>query len=1116
PSSALEKTLAEIWCEVLNQEEIGIHDNFFELGGHSLLAIQIVTRAETALTHKIPLRAFFQDPSISGMAQYFEQLLNSRNEVSLAEIGNRSTIELDLAQRYQPFPLTDIQQAYWIGRSQAFELGNIGTHGYREIEVTGLSMAQIEQALNVLIKRHDMLRAVVNKDGQQVILPEVAEYKIRVADLSQRTEDERIQTLSALRERLSHQVFTPDQWPLFHIEAALLPNNKVRFFVSFDVLIGDAWSFQLLGKEMAQLIQGQTFSPLSLSFRDYVMAEQAFQATSAYEQALAYWHDRLDTLSPSPALPLTMAPSQVINPRFERRSGRLSVEDWTRVKQLANQFSLTPSGVVLAAFSEVLTTWSSQPQFTLNLTLFNRQPLHPEVNQIVGDFTASMLLAIDNSIGESNSETFVTRAQRLQNQLWEDLDHRAVSGVRVLRELTKTRGGNGRSALMPVVFTSTLNQAIPQTTSREWETETVFSVSQTSQVYLDHQVSEIGGELVFNWDAIADLFPENLLDDMFTAYDQLLHQLAESEALWQSLPQLSPVDHVQALNQTDKVFADRDALLHELFFRQAVQQLEHPAIITPEKTLTYGEVAARSQILAKRFKQLAVQPNQLIAVSIEKGWQQIIAVLSILSAGAAYVPIDPALPQERRWQLIEDTNAEIVLTANGGVLDWPSGLTQICISEKEITEDSERATDFTIETVQASTDLAYVIYTSGSTGTPKGVMIDHRGAVNTILDINERFQVTQCDRVFALSSLSFDLSVYDIFGTLAAGATIVMPAARQAKNPTHWRKVLTEHNVTIWNSVPALMQLLTTELSAAKAAENNPLRLALLSGDWIPLTLPAQIKQHFPAIQVISLGGATEASIWSIFYPIDSVDPNWRSIPYGQPLANQQWYVLDDNLQPCPPSVPGHLYIGGTGLAKGYWNQEKLTAERFVSGLTLAATHSERLRSALETNRVRALSGVEGPTQPTLYKTGDLGRYLPNGNLEFLGREDFQVKVNGYRIELGEIESTLQQYPAIETAVVEPVGSPAELVAYIIPQLSAVENSLSQPLAKLDFKQQQLGIRDISDAETENVLALPKAQTSQESVLRRQSHRQFLTQPISLGAFSHFLSTLSGQSIADS
>ncbi|MEL7228172.1 MAG: AMP-binding protein, partial [Cyanobacteria bacterium J06576_12] len=276
------------------------------------------------------------------------------------------------------------------------------------------------------------------------------------------------------------------------------------------------------------------------------------------------------------------------------------------------------------------------------------------------------------------------------------------------------------------------------------------------------------------------------------------------------------------------------------------------------------------------------------------------------------------------------------------------------------------------------------------------------------------------------------------FGTLAAGATLVMPAAQQAKNPAHWRKLIAEHRITIWNSVPALMQLLTTELATTQAS-NDSLRLVLLSGDWIPLTLPAQIQQHFPTAEVISLGGATEASIWSVAYPIESVAPDWRSIPYGRPLANQQWYVLDDNLQPCPPWVTGQLYIGGTGLAKGYWNRSELTAERFID----AKRYDEQLHSA------------------KLYKTGDLGRYLPSGTLEFLGREDYQVKVNGYRIELGEIESALQQYPAIDAAVVEAVGTPAELVAYIVPQPSAIanagkktgENALSQPLAKLEFKQ---------------------------------------------------------------
>ncbi|MEL7355553.1 MAG: amino acid adenylation domain-containing protein [Cyanobacteria bacterium J06560_6] len=1094
PETQVQKALVAIWRDVLNQKKVGIYDNFFELGGHSLLAIQIVAQVETSLGCKIPLKAIFQAPTVAELATVVR--LGDRS----IKTDQRPPIEIDIAQRNQPFPLTDIQQAYWLGRTQAFELGNIGTHGYREIEAEGLSVMQVEKALNALIKRHDMLRAVVNADGQQQILPTVPEYKIKVTDVLDKKASAE---LDALRDRLSHQIFAPEQWPLFHIESAQLTDKKVRFFVSFDVLIGDAWSFQLIGKEMAQLIRGEQLPTLSLSFRDYVMAEQAFRETVAYDQALDYWQNRLETLPPAPNLPLTMAPSQVTDPRFERRSGRLEPEDWARLKRYAHEASLTPSGVVLAAFAEVLTAWSQQPQFTLNLTLFNRLPLHPEVNQIIGDFTASMLLAIDN--GEN--DTFIHRAKRLQNQLWEDLDHRAVSGVKVLRELAKTQS-NGTGALMPVVFTSTLNQSIPETKSRYWHTETVFSVSQTSQVYLDHQVSEIAGALVFNWDAIADLFPENLLDDMFAAYSQLLQQLAKDEGVWRTSPQLFSTEHVQALNQTSKVLTEGSPLLHELFFAWVEQQPEHPAVIAPDKTLSYGELATRSHALARKLKQLSVQPNQLIAVSIEKGWQQVVAVLGTLSAGAAYVPIDPALPKERRWEFIADTGAEIVLTASGHPLGWPTGLTQICIYEGIIENDeSKNSESFTLERLQAPTDLAYVIYTSGSTGMPKGVMIDHQGVVNTILDINQRFEVGPSDRIFALSSLSFDLSVYDIFGTLAAGATLVMPAADQEKNPAHWRQLIVEHNVTIWNSVPALMQLLTTALEITEETTekkvSNALRLALLSGDWIPLTLPEQIKQHCPAAQVISLGGATEASIWSIFYPIESVDPSWHSIPYGRPLANQQWYVLDENLNPCPPWVSGHLYIGGAGLAKGYWNRPELTVERFISGL--------RLRSALGADSSRALSGVEGQTQPTtLYRTGDLGRYLPDGTLEFLGREDFQVKVNGYRIELGEIESALQQYPAIESAVVEAVGTPPQLVAYVVPKQQK-SHALSQPLAKLDFKQKQLGLRAI--APEDKTLSLPLTETPTETVTRRQSHRRFLKQPIDIALLSNLLAGLRAHTI---
>ncbi|MEL6879049.1 MAG: amino acid adenylation domain-containing protein [Cyanobacteria bacterium J06607_10] len=1083
PQSTLQQKIADIWKTVLRQQQpIGIHDNFFELGGHSLLAIEIVAQVESSLQQRLPLKAVFQFPTVAGLAAHLEDA----NAVSAPEneaLQPRAQIVPDPVSRHQPFPLTDIQRAYWVGRSQAFELGNIGTHGYREIDVQGLSVQQVEQALNTLINRHDMLRAIVNLDGQQQILSTVERYEIATTHLSAETAERQ---LAEMRDRLSHQVFTPQNWPLFHIEAAHLSNGAIRFFVSFDVLIGDAWSFQLLGKEIGQLIRGQQLKPLTLSFRDYVITEQDFQSTATYQQSLNYWQDRLETLPPAPELSLTMAPSQIKEPKFERRSGQLFPSQWSALKQRAHQAGLTPSGVLLAAFSEVLATWSKRKCFTLNLTLFNRLPLHPEVNSIVGDFTSSMLLAVD----ERGKESFISRAQRLQSQLWDDLEHRAVSGVRVLRERANLQN-RGTAALMPVVFTSTLNQTIPAASPQDWKTETVFSVSQTSQVYLDHQVSEIDGELVFNWDAIADLFPPGVLDEMFEVYRQFLQQLADSEISWQRTPQLAPTDYLAAFNQTATVFSQADYLLHELFFQKMQKQPEHPAIITPALTLTYSDLASRVRKLAKKLRQIGLQPNQLVIVSIRKGWQQIVAVLGILTAGGAYVPIDPDMPTERRAHLVAETNAEIVLITEDVRIDWPAGLTQICVDTHTplgIRTVSEADLDTKLERLQQQTDLAYVIYTSGSTGTPKGVMIDHRSVVNTLLDINQRFKVKSCDRILGVSSLSFDLSVYDIFGTLAAGATLVLPAAEQAQNPTHWRSLLTQYQITLWNSVPALMHLLVTELESAKTTElPESLRLVLLSGDWIPLSLPSQIQQHFPSAQTISLGGATEASIWSIYYPVDAVEHSWRSIPYGCPLANQQWYVLDENQAPCPPWVTGELYIGGAGLAKGYWNQSELTKQRFIPA---------------------------SDTLPALYKTGDLGRYLPSGDLEFLGREDFQVKINGYRIELGEIERVLVQYPAIESAVVKAVGSPAELVAYVVPKQlveQAEQQALSQPLAKLDFKQKQLGIRRTQ--QEDEVVQLPAVANKSDDFLHRQSHRQFLTQPIKLANFSALLASLSAHTI---
>ena len=1030
PRNPIEQVLADIWAECLSLEKVGIYDNFFELGGHSLLATQVIYKIREAFQINLPLRSLFDALTVARMAERIEKT-KDKTDCTLG-----FSIVPNLHERDQPFPLTDIQQAYWIGRNVAFELSNVATHAYREIECMNLDIKTFTKAWKRLIERHGILRAIVQPDGQQRILPQVPAYEIKVLDLRGESAEIVASKLAEIRDHMSHQVLAADQWPLFEIRATRCTDNKVRLHISFDLLIGDAWSYQIIGRELAEFMQNPDIFlvPIEISFRDYVLAEIGLRNSQLYSRSLEYWQNRLATLMPSPELPLEKNLVAVKNPRFQRRTGKLEPEIWQMLQRKANQTDITPSGILLAAYAEILTVWSKSPRFTINLTLFNRLPLHPQINQIVGDFTSLNLLAIDNS----GQDSFAVRAKRIQQQLWDDLDHRYVSGVRVLRELAHQKRNLG--ALMPVVFTSTLSQDSQSSlfAPLDWLGEIVYSSSQTPQVYLDHVVSEARGALVFYWNAVEELFPVGLLDEMFAAYCNLLEHLAQEDEIWRTnTRQLLPaaqIEQIASINATATPILEtyreqfgKPPLLHTLFFDQVALHKDKAAVISSERILTYQELCDHSLQLGNQLHQLGVRPNQLVAIVMEKGWEQIVAVLGILACGAAYVPIDPGLPTERRHNLLQEAEVQLVITQSwlNSALEWPDSIRCIYADRLEI------STPFTQPLFDLSpTSLAYIIYTSGSTGMPKGVMIDHQAAVNTILDINQRFHVKSTDRVIALSSLSFDLSVYDIFGTLAAGATIVIPDSDAARHPEHWVELLIKHKITIWNSVPALMQMLLEYGGGRKEVLSALLRLVLLSGDWLPLTLPEQIRAIWENTQVVSLGGATEASIWSILYPVTTVEPTGKSIPYGHPMANQHFYVLNEALEPRPVWVPGQLYIGGIGLAQGYWKNLEKTNASFI---------------------------IHPKTQERLYKTGDLGRYLPDGNIEFLGREDFQVKINGYRIELGEIEAALQQHPAIKEVVVNPVGESREnkqLIAYVV--LKNTESSVNLDSTLRNFLQQKL------------------------------------------------------------
>ncbi len=998
PRDEDERQMAAIWSEVLKCPRVGIHDSFFELGGHSLLATRMIYTINQRMGTQLSLSSLFKTPVLMDLAA---QVAKARNETTgLAPAF--PVIEADRVDRHAPFPLTDIQQAYWFGRESTVSLGGVSAHGYEELRVPNLDAARFEQALNRMIQRHDMLRVVFLSDGTQQVIEQVPSYSLPVSDLRGLNAEAARQALRATRERQSHQVLDASRWPLFEFSLSLLDDGITHLHISLDALIVDAASTQILARELMAFYANPdlTLAEPGLTFRDYVLAEHRLRNADRYEQALAYWRGRVASLAPAPELPLVRQPDSVANPHFTRRDRDMPAAQWAQLKATAKAFAVTPSVMLLTAFSQVLALWSRHPRFTLSLPLFNRLPLHPDVDEIIGDFTSLVLL----EVSIDGNATFTDKARAVQARLWEDMDHSVVSGVRVLRELSQARGV--QQTAMPIVFNSTLSEAAPELAefnlADALSATHVHSITQTPQVWLDHTLLELEGRLLFNWDSIDELFPDGMIEQMFGAYNALLDRLVDPMAWAETTPQALPMACLPAPIERPESLP----LMHMLFERQALTTPDALAVIAPHRQLTYGQLRQQARELGARLQAQGVLPNRLVAVMMERGWEQVVATLAVLYAGGAYLPIDPALPVQRVAHILERAEVSIALTQPLLLdrIEWPTQVTAIAVSEQAVEPAPA------LKTVDlAPTDIAYVIYTSGSTGTPKGVVIDHQGAVNTLLDINRRFNVTAADRVLAISSLSFDLSVYDIFGTLAAGAAVVILEPQLALDPAHWQALIERHRVSLWNSVPALLgMLLEYRETHGGAGQPSSLRVAMLSGDWIPLTLPERAWALYPDLQLSSLGGATEASIWSIAYPIHQVDRQWASIPYGKALAHQRFHVLDDALQQRPTWVAGQLYIAGIGLAKGYWRDEALSAGSFFH---------------------HPLTGER------LYRTGDLGRLLPDGGIEFLGREDNQVKVQGYRIELGEIEAALNRHPGVQSAVVRILGDAQQdkrLAAYLI------------------------------------------------------------------------------------
>ncbi|GHH91528.1 non-ribosomal peptide synthetase [Streptomyces capillispiralis] len=1003
------------------------------LGLESFTAVRLRRRIRERTGQDLPLTAFLGDSAT--VRAVADRVLAGRAPQDAPPAGAPGP-ETPEGREHDAdgFPLTPIQASYLAGRAEGLPLGGVATFYYYEYDRTPgdtdplVDVARLETAWNRLVAHHPMLRMTVDDRGRQHILEAPGPYRIGVTDVRHESADRVRETLSAQRQERSHQNRPTGSWPLFDLHATLLPDGRTRLHVGVDVLLTDLAGWMLLMRQWGRLVDdpAHRLPEPRARFADLQRAratDPEWAARRARDRA--YWAERAPGLPPAPRLPLLRDPADTTPPRFVRSAAELDAETWAALRARCAEHAVTPTAALLAAFAVVLGRWGAGERLCLNTTLFDRPEDEGGAEGVVGDFTTTALVGTP-PFDPAGWKGFADYATAVNHRFWEDLDHRSVSGVEVLRELRTHTPPTVGAPSHPVVFTSGVGLAGDGEAPAAWIGREVHGISQTPQVLLDHIVWDEDGRLRLAWDAVEGAFPDGWIQALLDAHVRLLRTLTDADA-WRDTtlgwdPSFHPEEPLDAVP-----FPTAGPLLHDPAADAARRHPRRPALRTATATVSHARLADNAAATASLLAAHGVGPGDMVAVACEKGTAQITAVLGVSLGGAGYLPVEPTWPAARIAAVCERAGVRHALTGRGVRIEWPDTVTvhRLTAAGRPARAAAAPAEPVAPLAVPRPDDLAYTIFTSGSTGSPKGVEIQHRAARTTIDDIVDRFAIGPEDRVLALSALSFDLSVFDIYGVLGAGGCLVLPEPARQRDPQHWLELAGRHGVTVWNTAPALLEMLVeyAEMEPEEAATAlRTLRLVMLSGDWIPLTLPDRLRRLAPQAKVMSLGGATEASIWSITHPVEHTDPGWRSIPYGRALRAQSFFVLDENGAPCPVGEAGELFIGGDGLARGYTGDPAQTAERF------------------------AVHPVLGRR---LYRTGDLGRWTADGTIEFLGRVDRQVKIRGHRIELGEVEAVLARHPAVRQCVVSSVRGPdgrPRLVAHLSPR-GASEPPTAEELA---------------------------------------------------------------------
>lgn len=1001
--------------------KISENENLIEKGLSSIQVMQLSGKLKK-IGIKVSFAQLMENPSLF---KWFELIEKSKITI------HKEIEHLENKSGNKQFALTDVQYSYFIGREDDQILGGVGCHAYLEIDGKNVKEARLQETWNQLQYRHPMLRAKFTQDGYQEILDKPYSEEIEIFDLSELDEEIVHSKLIEIREQISHRKLNVKEGQVAGLSLAKLADEKTRIFFDVDLLVSDVMSMSIMLKELAELYSGIELGSFdAYTFKDYI---QNGTSNPKNESDKEFWEQKINSFEiETPNLPLKKQPEQVKETKFTRRKKVIEKEKWEMIKEIALSYKSTPSMVLLTAYALILERWCNQEKFFINIPLFNRDLENEYLKDMVADFTNILLVEHETT----NDASFLDTLKRINKTFLENVAHSTYSGVQVQRDISKKQGASINIA--PVVFACNIDYPLETKVSRETLGKISYMVSQTPGVWLDFQSYISNGKLILCWDSVDELFPIGLLDDMMDSLYEILESLIEKNN-WEK--------RIDVLPQNQKIVRKQDVeailplqypdeTLYDGFIRNVQLSPERVAIIDSEtkEQITYHKLYEISLKVADYLNNNGVEKGDYIGITLPRGSRQLYAIFGILFAGATYVPIGISQPNDRRTKIYAQIGIKHIISDEKTVKDCILNQDEVEIIDLDVAMTNISKLENPVEI--SPYDSAYIIMTSGTTGVPKGVEIMHTSAVNTCIDINEKYKVNAEDTILMVSAIDFDLSVYDVFGILSAGGTLITLNEEDYKEPDLWIELIDKYKVTLWNSVPILFDMLVTMVEGGDY--ELPLRIVMLSGDWIGINLVQRFYKLNTDALIVGMGGATEASIWSNYLNVPREIPkDWISIPYGIPLKNQVYRVVDEFGRICPNYVKGELLIGGVGVAKGYHGDRELTDKKYFID-----------------------DGIRW------YRTGDNGRTWNDGTIEFMGRKDTQVKVKGYRIELGEIEEAMRGFPDVDNVVVDYIGNDhagKKLVSFVkMKEISSSDTPIKKEQVFINLRKDLKNILDIN------------------------------------------------------